>query len=132
MPMPDSAEQPRRYPYEYALIRVVPRVDREEFVNVGVILLCRTLRFLDLRMRMDEARLKALHPGVDLDQVRAHLALIPQVMAGAGPFAGLDQAERFRWVAAPHSTTVQASPIHSGLCQDPVTALEQIFNTMVG
>ena len=134
MPMPDSADQPRpqSHPYEYALIRVVPRVDREEFVNVGVILLCRTLRFLDLRLRVDEARLLALHPGVDLDQVRAHLALIPQVMAGAGPFAGLDRAERFRWVAAPHSTTVQASPIHSGLCQDPVTALEQIFNKMVG
>ena len=130
--MPDSADEARRYPYEYALIRVVPRVDREEFVNVGVILFCRTLRFLDLRLRVDEARLKALHPTVDLDQVQAHLALIPQVMAGAGPFAGLDQAERFRWVAAPHSTTVQASPIHSGLCQDPATALEQIFNTMVG
>lgn len=141
MPMPDSAESPRPKPkfqsqpqshaYEYALIRVVPRVEREEFVNVGVILFCRTQRFLDLRLRVDEARLKALHPGVDLAQVRAHLALIPQVMAGDGPFARLDLAERFRWVAAPHSATIQASPIHSGLCQDPVTALEQIFNTMV-
>ena len=101
-------------------MRVVPRVDRGEFVNVGVILLSRTLRFLDLRLRVDEARLLALYPGVDLAQVRAHLALIPQIMAGDGPFAGMDLAERFRWVAAPHSTTVQASPVHTGLCHEPV------------
>jgi len=132
--MPGSVDPPRpqSHAYEYALIRVAPRVEREEFVNVGAILFCRTLRFLDVRIRLDAARICALHPDVDIAQIETHLALIPQICAGEGPFAKLDLAERFRWVAAPHSTVVQASPIHSGICTDPAVTLEQIFNTMVG
>lgn len=134
--MPGSTDPPRdlprRHAYEYATIRVVPRVDREEFVNVGVIVFCRTLRFLELRIHLDAERLLALHPAADLAQVRAHLDLIPQVVAGAGPFAHMDMAERFRWVTAPHSTTVQASPVHTGLCHTPGTALERLFARMVG
>ena len=130
--MPDPADGRPRHVYEYAILRVVPRVDREEFLNVGVILLSRTLRFWDARIHLDEARLLALHPSVDLAQVQAHLALIPQVMVGEGPFAKLDLAERFRWVSAPHSATMQASAVHTGLCHDPATALEQLFARMVG
>lgn len=128
--MPDSTD-PRQV-YEYAIIRVVPRVERDEFVNVGVILFSRTLRFLDARIRLGEDRLLAIHPGVDMAQVREHLALIPQIISGEGPFASMDLGERFRWVAAPHSTTVQASPIHTGLCHDPSTVLERLFARMVG
>jgi hypothetical protein len=128
----DGPSKGPRQVYEYAVIRIVPRVEREEFVNVGVIVFSRTLRFLDVRMALDEARLLALHPGVDLAKVRAHLALIPQIVAGDGPFAQMDLGERFRWVAAPHSTTVQSSPIHTGLCHDPRTVLEHLFARMVG
>ncbi|RIK41221.1 MAG: DUF3037 domain-containing protein [Chloroflexi bacterium] len=112
--------------YEYAYIRIVPRVEEGEFLNVGVILFCRTQRFLAAHIALDEARLATLAPDVDLDAVRAHLALIPRICAGEGPIGRLGQAEAFHWLVHPHSTVIQTSEVHAGLCIDPATALEQL------
>ncbi len=117
--------------YDYALIRVVPRVDTGEFVNVGVILFCRTQRFLGARFAVDEARLRALDPIIDVEVVREHLALIPEICAGRGPIGALGQAESFHWLVAPHNTVIQASPVHSGLCTDPAAALDHLMQTVV-
>lgn len=120
--------------FEYTVIRVVPRVERGEFLNVGVVLLCRTRRFLAARMQLDEPRLLAVAPGVDLDALRAQLAHIPLVCAGgaaAGPLGELPPYERFRWLAAPRSTVVQSSPVHSGLTNDPQATLDRLFSELV-
>jgi hypothetical protein len=121
--------------FEYALIRVVPRVERGEFVNVGALLLCRQRRFLQARLRLNRALLSALAPGLDLEAVAEQLALIPLVCAGgrgAGPIGALPLYERFRWLTAPRSTVIQPSPVHVGLCDDPGEALERVFRQMVG
>jgi hypothetical protein len=120
--------------YDYAIVRVVPRVEREEFANAGVIVSCPALGFLDARVEVDEARLRALDPGIDLDAVRTHLATIPAICAGgeaAGPIGKLAPKERFRWLVAPRSTIIQASPAHTGYLDDPVQALERLLQTMV-
>ena len=120
--------------YDYAVIRVVPRVERAEFVNVGVILSCQDESFLDARIEIDEARLLALHPAIDLEAVRAHLATIPAICAGgeaAGPIGKLSRRERFDWLTAPRSTIIQTSPVHMGRCTEPQTAIEHLMNTMV-
>ena len=120
--------------YDYALIRVVPRVERGEFVNVGVVLSCKGNDFLEARVELDEARLRALDPSVDLETVRNHLAAFTAICAGgaeAGPIGGLPQRERFRWLTAPRSTMIQTSPTHSGRCADPVAAIEHLLDTMV-
>lgn len=117
--------------YDYALIRVVPHVERGEFINVGAMLYCRTLRFLAARVELDEERLRALAPDLDIDAVRLHLDLIPQLCAGQGPIGELGQADAFHWIVAPHSTVIQASPVHTGLCTDPEEALEHLMATMV-
>ena len=120
--------------YDYAVIRVVPRVERAEFVNVGVILSCQDESFLDARIEVDEARLLALHPAIDLDAVRAHLATIPAICAGgeaAGPIGKLSRRERFDWLTAPRSTIIQTSPVHMGRCTDPIAAIEHLMRTMV-
>ena len=120
--------------YDYAVIRVVPRVERAEFVNVGVILSCQDESFLDARIEVDEARLLALHPAIDLDAVRAHLATIPAICAGgeaAGPIGKLSRRERFDWLTAPRSTIIQTSPVHMGRCADPIAAIEHLMRTMV-
>lgn len=120
--------------FDYAIVRVVPRVEREEFINVGVILFCRTLRFLDARIELDTKRLAVLSPKLDMVMVQAHLDLIPRICAGgadAGPLGQLGQAERFRWLVTPRSTTVQVSPVHCGLCDDPQAALDDLFKKMV-
>jgi hypothetical protein len=125
---------PARSSFDYAIVRVVPRVERGEFINAGVILFCRTRRFLAARIELDTARLLALAPEVDLAEVRQHLAVIPRVAAGepdAGPIGQLSQAERFHWLVAPRSTIIQVSPPHSGLCTDPAAELENLLNTMV-
>jgi hypothetical protein len=123
MPAPNS--------YDYALIRVVPQVDTGEFVNVGVILFCRTQRFLAARYEVDEERLRALDPTLDLVLVHEHLALIPEICAGRGPIGALGQAESFHWLVAPHNTVIQASPVHSGLCADPADTLDHLMQTIV-
>ncbi|MGZ5082562.1 MAG: DUF3037 domain-containing protein [Usitatibacter sp.] len=123
-----------RCTYDYAVIRVVPRVEREEFVNAGVIVSCPEAKFLEARIELDEARLRALDPAIDLDAVRAHLAAIPAICAG-GPDAGaiglMPPRERFRWLVAPRSTVVQTSPAHAGRCDDPAALLEHLLDTMV-
>jgi hypothetical protein len=120
--------------FDYALLRLVPHVEREEFVNVGVILFCRTLRFLGCRVQLDEARLAALAPAFGVAAVRAQLDLTPLLCAGgpaAGSIGALDQAERFRWLTSPRSTVLQVSPVHCGLCDDPKAALEDLFQRLV-
>jgi hypothetical protein len=120
--------------FDYAIVRVVPHVEREEFVNVGVILFCRTLRFLGSRIELNVERLAALSPHIDLATVQAYLDLIPRICAGgrqAGPLGQLSRAERFHWLVSPRSTTVQVSPVHSGLCADPQAALDDLFEKMV-
>jgi hypothetical protein len=114
--------------YEYAYIRVVPRVERAEFLNAGVILFCRTLRFLAACITLDEARLRALAPGLDVATVQAQLALYPRICAGEGPIGVLGQAKAFHWLVAPHSTVIQTSPINSGLCLDPQATLERLVH----
>lgn len=117
--------------YDYAILRVAPAVHRDEFVNVGVVIFCRTQRYLAAAIELDRARLAALAPDLDLDLVGAHLELIPRICAGAGPVGRLGQAETFHWLVAPHSTIIQASPVHSGLCSDPAAALEALMDCMV-
>ena len=120
--------------FDYALVRVVPRVEREEFINAGVILYCLTQRFLGARVALDPQRLRALYPGADVELVQGHLESIPRVCAGgrgAGPIGQLPQKERFHWLVAPRSTILQTSPVHSGLCADPQAALDALFARMV-
>jgi hypothetical protein len=120
--------------YDYAIIRVVPRVEREEFVNAGVIVLCQAREFLEARIELDEARLRAIDPTPDIESIRAHLATIPAICAGgdeAGPIGRLSRRERFYWLTAPRSTIIQSSPVHTGRCDDPATLIEHLLNKMV-
>jgi len=117
--------------FDYALIRIVPYVEREEFINVGAILFCRTRRFLAARIALNRHRLAALAPTLDPDGLQADLDLIPAICEGAGPIGQLSQADRFHWLVAPRSTIIQVSPVHCGLCLDPVVALERLLETMV-
>jgi Protein of unknown function (DUF3037) len=120
--------------YDYAMVRAVPRVDREEFVNIGVIVSCPARKFLAGRIEIDGPRVQALDPDVDLDTLRAHAASIPAICAGgsgAGEIGRLTERERFHWLVAPRSTMVQVSPVHSGLCADPQEALEHLLATVV-
>ncbi len=120
--------------YDYAVVRVVPRVERAEFVNAGVILFCRTRRFLDARIALDPARLLALDPQVEMAEVERHLALIPRICRGGrddGPIGQLSQAERWHWLVAPRSTVIQTGPAHCGLCDDPAATLDRLVLTMV-
>jgi hypothetical protein len=123
-----------QYPYDYAVFRVVPRVEREEFVNVGVIVSCPARNFLEARFDLDDRRLAALDSTLDIESIRAHLATIPAICAGgeqAGPIGQLSQRERFHWLVAPRSTIIQASAVHTGSCKDPIEVLEHLLNTMV-
>jgi hypothetical protein len=109
-------------------------VEREEFVNAGVILFCLVRDFLGARVELDRVRVRALHPDVDLALVDEHLAAIPRVCAGgdgSGPIGRLSLRERFHWLVAPRSTVIQVSPVHSGLCDDPERALERLMDRMV-
>ena len=122
------------YTYDYAIIRVVPRVEREEFINVGVIVSCPARNFLEARIELDERRLTALDPTLDVESIRGHLASIPAICIGgeqAGPIGQLSQRERFHWLIAPRSTIIQTSPAHTGCCKDPDAVLEHLLNTMV-
>lgn len=122
--------------FEYAVLRVAPRVERGELVNVGVVLFCRTRRFLGVRVELADrqaAALRALAPDVDLDSVRAHLASIQAIVAGepsAGPIAELAAPERFRWVTSPSSTVIQPSDVHGGVTDDPEGSLEELFEKL--
>lgn len=125
---------PERSSFDYALVRVVPQVEREEFVNVGLVLFCRVRGFLDVRLAPDWRRLRALAPQLDVDRVRAQLDVFASICAGgpaAGPLGQLSQSERFHWLTHPRSTTIQVSPVHCGLCSDPQAALESLFRRLV-
>jgi hypothetical protein len=120
--------------YDYAIIRVVPKVEREEFVNVGVIVAFPARGFLEARIELDQSRLIAIDPTLDVETIRAHLASIPTVCVGgeeAGPIGRLSQRERFHWLVAPRSTIIQTSPVHTGCCKDPAAVLEHLLDTMV-
>jgi Protein of unknown function (DUF3037) len=120
--------------YDYAVIRVVPRPERGERINVGVILSCVDHDFLQARIELDPARVLALDPAVDLDAVQAALAAIPAVCAGgpdAGPIGALSPRERFRWLVSPRSTVIQVSPVHTGRTSDPLASLEKLLDRMV-
>ncbi len=126
---------PARASYDYTVVRVAPRVEREEFLNAGVILFSKARRFLAARVGINEARLRALAPSVDVDLVRRHIEGIRRVCEGdaeAGPIASLSLSERFHWLAAPRSTIIQMSPVHGGTCEDPAARLEELFQQLVG
>jgi hypothetical protein len=125
---------PDRTSYDYAVVRVVPLVDRGEFLNVGVILFCRTRRYLKAQIELDVDRLSVLAPWLDGSEVQRHLAVIPQIAAGdrsAGPMAELPLAGRFHWLVAPRSTVVQMSPVHSGLGENADEALDDLMTRLV-
>ena len=120
--------------YDYAIVRVVPRVERGEFVNAGIILSCDVERILRARIELDEMVLLALDAGVDLELVRSTLATIPAICAGgteAGAIGKLSARERFHWLVAPKSTIVQTSPVHTGQCSDLEAVLDHLMNTMI-
>ncbi|HWK25032.1 MAG TPA: DUF3037 domain-containing protein [Solirubrobacter sp.] len=124
----------RRSPFQYAALRVVPRVERGEAVNAGVVLFCRPLRFLGARTQLDDALLAALAPGCDPREVRAQLATIERIARGepdGGAIAALPQSDRFHWLVAPASTIVQAGPVHTGLTTDPAGELDNLFTRLV-
>jgi hypothetical protein len=120
--------------YDYAVIRVVPRVEREEFVNVGVVVSCPQRNFLEARIELDPARIAALDPTLDIESLRTHLATIPLICQGgdaAGPIGRLPPRERFHWLIAPRSAVIQVSPAHTGRCEDPAALLARLMETMV-
>ncbi len=125
---------PGREPFQYATVRVVPRVERGEFVNAGVVLFCRPLRFLGARTQLDEAVLAALAPDCEAVAVREHLGAVERIAAGdpaGGPIAALPPSERFHWLVAPASTIVQPGPVHTGLTSDPARELAHLFGSLV-
>jgi hypothetical protein len=120
--------------YDYAIVRVVPKVERGEFINVGVIVSCPARDFLEARIELDEQRLVALDATIDLESIRTHLASIPAICAGgaaAGPIGLLTPRQRFDWLIAPRSTIIQTSAAHTGTCADPEKAIEHLLDTMV-
>jgi len=124
---------PTQSSFDYAVVRVVPRVEREEFLNAGVIVFCLEKNFLAAKVRIDAGRLKTLWPEIDVELVRQHLEAIPKICAGdlsAGPIAQLSLRERFHWLVAPRSTMIQVSPVHSGICESPEPALERLFQRL--
>jgi len=125
---------PQPSTYDYAVVRVVPRVDRGEFVNAGIILACASQGFLQARIELDEARLFAIDPAADVEAIQAALAVIPAVCAGgaaAGALGKLSLRERFDWLVAPRSSSVQTSPVHTGRCGDFEATLEHLLERMV-
>ena len=121
-------------PFDYAVIRIVPRVERSEFINAGIILFARTVRYLDARIAFDPERLKKLFPNADLAEIEQHLALIPKICAGgnsAGAIGELPQHERWHWLVAPRSTVIQTSEVHSGVCADPAKEIEHLLRVLV-
>jgi hypothetical protein len=125
---------PTLHTYDYAIVRVVPRVERGEFINAGVVVSCKSAGYLKASIDLDETRLLALDPAADIEAIRATLATLPAICEG-GPAAGalgrLSSRERFDWLVAPRSTSIQTSPVHSGLCDDLGSALERLMKRMV-
>jgi hypothetical protein len=127
-PSPDPAS------YSYAVLRIVPVIEREEFVNAGLLLFCRERRFLAARGVLDEAALAALRRGTDADAIRDQLRFVEAVAAGEltdGPLAAMSQSERFHWLTTPRSTLVQPGPLHAGTTADPAATFEHLFGLLV-
>jgi hypothetical protein len=125
---------PAEYTYDYAIIRVVPRVERGELINVGVILSCPDVDFLEARIELDPSRLLALDASLDVEATRVNLQTIPAVCRGgaeAGAIGELPQRRSFHWLVSPRSTIIQFSPVHTGRTDDPAAALEHLLETMV-
>ncbi|MEM6842123.1 MAG: DUF3037 domain-containing protein [Bacteroidota bacterium] len=125
---------PDKQVYEYAFIRFVPRVEREEFLNVGVILFCKSKRFLQMKYQIDTQRLQAFASEVDLTELERYLEAWDAICQGKAqdqPIAQLDPARRFRWLTATRSTIIQSSQVHPGLCSDPDTVLNKLFTDYV-
>ena len=125
---------PSVHAFDYAIVRVVPRVERGEFLNAGVILFSSTAGYLDARIALDHARLKALSPSIDIASVESYLEVIPKICAGggdAGSIGSLPQRARFHWLVAPRSTVIQMSPVHSGVHHDLEAALLGLFERLV-
>ncbi len=130
MPGPERVARP----FTYAVLRVVPSIARGERLNVGVALFCRQHDFLELRAEVDDARLRALAPGLDVEAVRGQLAALCRVVAGdpaGGPLAARPKSDRFGWLVAPRSTILQASEVHTGLTADPAATLAHLFASLV-
>ena len=120
--------------YDYAVIRIVPKVDREEFINAGVILFCQEKEFLESDYYLDESRLKAFSPETDTELIKDHLEAIKAICAGrpeAGAIAKLSKSERFHWLTTPKSTIIQVSPVHSGYCKVPAEEMHDLLRKMV-
>jgi hypothetical protein len=125
---------PAEHTYDYAIVRLVPRVERGELINVGVILSCPAADFLEARIDLNPSRLLALDPALDVDGARAHLDVIPRVCRGgpeAGELGALPQRSRFHWLVSPRSTIIQMSPVHTGRTDDPAKTLQRLLETMV-
>jgi hypothetical protein len=125
---------PEQHSFEYAVIRVVPKVEREEFMNVGVILYCQSTVFLDAIFELDEERLRALSPGLEMIEIKKHLAAFCHICKGGpegGPIGKLDMGSRFRWLTATRSTVLQCSKVHPGLSADPATTLKNLHQRLV-
>ena len=125
---------PDRSSFDYAVLRIVPRVDREEFVNAGLVLFCLGQKFLHARVSIDEALVRSLYPDFDIDAARRHLEAFPRIAAGdagSGPVALLNQRQRFHWLTAPRSTVIQVSPVHSGICEDARAEFDRLFQYLV-
>jgi hypothetical protein len=123
-----------RFCFDYAIVRVVPRVERGEFVNAGVILFCSTAAYLAAKIGLDAGKLRALAPEIDVALVQSYLDVIPRICAGgpdAGPIGALPQRARFHWLVAPRSTILQTSPMHTGVDHDLDAALERLFRKFV-
>lgn len=126
---------PPKHLYEYSVLRYVPCVARQEFVNVGVLLYCKSPRFIGMKWALNEQRILSFCPTANLDEVRAYLESMEKICAGGemhSPMGMLDAASRFRWLSATRSTILQVSPVHPGLCDDPQAALQAIFREQVG
>ena len=123
-----------RSPFSYAVLRVVPDIEREEFVNAGLVLFCRSRRYLRARTSLDVERLRALRPNADPAALVAQLALVERIAAGrveSGPLAEMSQSERFHWLTTPRSTVVQPGPIHGGMAEDPDDTFDHLYTTLV-
>lgn len=125
---------PARSSFDYATIRVLPRIDRGEFLNAAVVLFCPARAFLGCVVGWDEERMRALARHADWPSIRRHVEAVRAVCAGeteAGPIARLSASERFHWVVAPRSTVVQPSPVHAGLCEDPAATLDGLYRSLI-
>jgi hypothetical protein len=119
--------------FDYAVIRIVPRVEREEFINAGVVVFCPEQNYLGLKLHLEEHKLRALSPHIDIEPIRYRLnglKAICEANSSAGPIARLSLRERFHWLVSPKSTVLQLSPVHSGLCEHPEQTLNHLFNAI--